>query len=242
MQFSKQGVNHAHWTPHIRRETRTCILASTVVDCLIDMLRTFLLGVWGTSTSEICPNTDSCRCQTGSLCSSCRTGPRNKAFCPASLQRHSISFLLALSKWMFHRGGCNENIIFIIFIIFIFTRLRMFEARVKTNCAYNSIVCMQACKFKNEKNIFSNSVAFTYIVSNLMFTSGKFCNSAADHIQVKVTEISLCKCFRSKLTCWYKKTYKIGGRSNKHQLENKKILKTVTKVSAKFWIGSMLPV
>ena len=52
-----------------------------------------------------------------------------------------------------------------------------------------------------------------------------------------MTEISLCKCFRDNLTGWYRKAHERGSRSHKHQIN----LKTITKVSAKFWIGGILP-
>ena len=43
-----------------------------------------------------------------------------------------------------------KTFIFIIFIIFTFTRLRMHEARVNTKCAYNSMCArLQACECKN---------------------------------------------------------------------------------------------
>ena len=65
----------------------------------------------------------------------------------------------------------------------------MYEANVNTNCAYTSIVRIQACKYSNgNKGVFffsSVSFTFTCIVSNVMFNSGVFCDSAADHNRVK---------------------------------------------------------
>ena len=66
----------------------------------------------------------------------------------------------------------------------------MYEVSVNTNCACNSIVCIQAWEYANgNKGIslyfFLISVTFTCAVSKLMFNSGKFCDSTADHNQVK---------------------------------------------------------
>ena len=87
----------------------------------------------------------------------------------------------------------------------------MYEASVNTDSAYNSIVGIQACEKKNENEriccwffflfFFHFIITFACAVSNLMFNSGEFCDSAADHNRVKVTEIRLWKCFRDKLTC-----------------------------------------
>ena len=60
----------------------------------------------------------------------------------------------------------------------------MYEASGNFNCAYNSTVCIQTCEYKNGSKgvyIFSVSITFSCAVSNLMFPSGEYCHSAADH-------------------------------------------------------------
>ena len=42
--------------------------------------------------------------------------------------------------------------IFIFFKLFVFTCLQMYKASVNTECAYNSIVHIQACKYNNGNN------------------------------------------------------------------------------------------
>ena len=81
---------------------------------------------------------------------------------------------------------------FIIFIIVIlFTLLRMYEARVNTYCAYDSMVRIEACECRSRTGnkgihiFFSISITFIYAVSSLMFNSGEFCDSAADDNRVK---------------------------------------------------------
>ena len=63
----------------------------------------------------------------------------------------------------------------------------MYEARVNTNCAYN-MVHIQACECKDGNKVvvfFSVCIPLTFAVSNLMFNSGEFCDSAAEHNRVK---------------------------------------------------------
>ena len=95
--------------------------------------------------------------------------------------------------------------IFIIFIILISTRLRMYEASVNTNCAYNSIWWIQACEYKNGNKgffFFQFLLHLPVLFRILMFNSGEFCYSAADRNQVKEKwQNYLCKCFRDNLTC-----------------------------------------
>ena len=86
----------------------------------------------------------------------------------------------------FHRDGCNEKRIFIIFIIFIFTRLRMQEAKVNTNCACNTIMHIQACEYRNgNKGFFFSLYYISRAVSNLISNISEFCDSVADDNRVK---------------------------------------------------------
>ena len=79
---------------------------------------------------------------------------------------------------------------------------------------------IQAHKHKNWNKgiyIFSISITFTSGGSIWCFPVVSFVIAcAADHNWVKVTEISLCKCFRDNLTCWYNEAHEIGSRSHKH--------------------------
>ena len=63
-----------------------------------------------------------------------------------------------------------------------FTCLRVYEASVNTNWAYNSIGRIRACEYKNRNKGFKkkkNSITFTCAVWNLTFNSGEFCDSTA---------------------------------------------------------------
>ena len=101
-----------------------------------------------------------------------------------SLQRY-------LRRWTYNdvsqRPMQWKTFILIIFIIFIFKRLRMYAARANTNCAYNGIVRILACEYKNGNKgyFFSICITFKCAVSNLMFNSGEFCDSSADGNRVK---------------------------------------------------------
>ena len=82
----------------------------------------------------------------------------------------------------------------------------MYEVSANTNCAYNSIVHIQACEYTNGNKgiyiiyvceymngnkgiyIFSISITFSCAVSSLMFPSSKLCDSTVDHNQVKENE------------------------------------------------------
>ena len=93
-----------------------------------------------------------------------------------SLQRY-------LRRWTYNdvsqRPMQWKTFILIIFIIFIFKRLRMYAARANTNCAYNGIVRILACEYKNGNKGFFFSICITFrcAISNLMFNSGEFCDS-----------------------------------------------------------------
>ena len=86
----------------------------------------------------------------------------------------------------------KKTFISLIFIIFTFTRLRTYEESVNTNSADNSIGEPRHASLRMEKKKCSISMTFTCAISNLMFNSGEFCDSATDHNRVKESDRNQC--------------------------------------------------
>ena len=134
-----------------------------------------------------------------------------------------------------------KTFIFIIFIIFIFTRHCMYEASVNTDRTYSSMGWTQACEHENgNKRFFSQFLLHVPVRFRiLMFNSGEFCDSAADHNRVKVKWQKSVFVSVSG-TIWpadIGKLMKEEAEATNIRYEN---IKTITKVSAKFWIGDIL--
>ena len=57
----------------------------------------------------------------------------------------------------------------------------MYNSTVNIKYAYNSTVHTQACEYKNGNNRIFFKFLLHFAISHLMFSSGKFSNSKADH-------------------------------------------------------------
>ena len=114
-----------------------------------------------------------------------------------------------------------KTFIFIIFIIFIFTRLRMYQASVNTTCAYNNIVRIQAWMNENKGiYIFSMSITFTCAVLVWCLTVASFAIAQLITIEWKTNDRNKSLwVFQKQFDLLIKNQKKLttGNRSHKHQ-------------------------